>query len=820
MCLCVKCICIRRSRVYSLGLVGLFPRSKETIVALPDEPNGGMEFYVIAGMGSILSDFFRSFKQRIINFYQRPGFFRKVISLVALTIAGLIAVVLGLFLLVWAGTFGSVPGNEELAGIEHPIASEVYSADSVLLGRYFLQERSPVSSDDLPGNLKQALIATEDIRFYDHSGIDVKSLLRVMVKTILLQRESSGGGSTLTQQLAKNLYPRKTHNMFSLPVNKIKEYIIAWRLEKIYTKDQILLLYLNTIPFSDNTFGIKTAADRFFSVSVNELTPDQSAVLVGMLKATHSYNPRLFPERSRKRRDVVLSQMEKYGYLKEEEKKTLQSKPVELQYNNTTQSSGVAPYFRSYIQQSLLAWCKSHKKSDGSNYNIYTDGLKIYTTIDSRLQRYAESAMQAQMKLLQQKFEKQLTPSTLESIAQKKIQQLPQYRSLKEEGLSDAAIIKELKKPLATKVFTWEGDKEVEMSTYDSLKHHQKFLQAGVLALDPHDGAIKVWVGGIDHRFFKYDHVRESTKRQVGSTLKPILYAAALEQGIGPCSYISAQKTSYSNEAGWTPGNTNDKTYERKYSMEGGLTGSVNTVSVKLLEKTGINNAIVIARKAGINSDLPAVPSLALGTPSISVIEMVSAYGTLANDGVHVKPYCLNIITDQNGEVVQAFEEPLQGTQAFSKATAQMMVHMLESVITEGTGSSLRSTYGIHNDVVGKTGTTQSNVDGWFIAVMPKLVVGAWVGADDPRMHFRSTALGQGAATALPIVGRFLQQANKDQSLKSVMWAKFEPLPAHLAATLACKESKSDRNLFQRIFKKKKSTKVKKFKKAKDRSMP
>jgi penicillin-binding protein 1A len=762
--------------------------------------------------------FLRTFGERLRRFYQRPGSVRKIFRWIFLSAGVIFLAVMGLFILVWAGAFGRIPGEDELKIIQHPIASEVYSADSVLLGRYYLQDRSPVSAEELPKSLKQALVATEDIRFYKHHGVDTKSLLRVLVKSILLQKEGSGGGSTLTQQLAKNLYPRKSRAFLSLPINKIREYIIASRIEDVYTKDEILLLYLNTIPFADNTYGIKTAADRFFSSPVKNLTVDQSAVLIGMLKATHYYNPRLFPERALQRRNVVIAQMAKYDYLSQDEKKKFQAKPLTLHYNNTTYHAGLAPYFRAYIQRELLEWCRQHLKDDGTPYNLYTDGLKIYTTIDSRMQRYAEEAVRLQMKTLQERFQKQLDKSKVEELAKIKVRQLPQYRILKAEGLAEDKILEKLKKPLKTKIFTWEGDKEAEMSVFDSLKHHMQFLQAGVLAMDPGSGSIKVWVGGIDHRFFQYDHVKEGTKRQVGSTIKPLIYAAAVESGLGPCDYVSARRTSYTNMEGWTPENTSEDTYEKKYSMQGGLTGSVNTVSVKILEKTGIHNAIRTVRKMGITSDLPAVPSLALGTPSISVMEMVTAYGVLANGGVHIKPSYFTTITDQSGSLLDQFKNTHKAEHALSRETTQMIVQMMKSVISEGTGSALRYKYGLTNDIAGKTGTTQSNVDGWFIGIMPKLVIGSWVGADDPRMHFRSTALGQGAATALPIVARFLQQSNADKQLSNVMWARFAPLPQHLVDELNCKQSKSNKNIFERIFKKKKGTKVTKFRNKRDKN--
>lgn len=757
---------------------------------------------------------------RIRKFYRRHGLMKTLAGLAGVAAAGVFALAALFIVLVWSGFFGRLPDKHHLKEIHHPIASEVYSADSVLLGRYYLQDRTPVDARDVPDNLKEALIATEDIRFYHHQGVDVKSLFRVLVKTILLQRESSGGGSTITQQLAKNLYPRKSYLLLSLPINKVREMIIAGRLEDVYAKEELLVLYLNTIPFADNTYGVKTAADRFFSTPVKDLGPEQSAMLIGMLKATHSYNPRLFPERALARRNLVLAQMAKYGFITKEEKETLQAKPLALRYNNVAQSSGVAPYFRAYIKHELLQWCKENRKPDGNSWNLYTDGLKVYTTIDSRMQAYAEKAMKRQMKSLQEKFTNQLDREKVNEVAMRRVHRLPQYRALKETGLPEDEILQALRKPVKTKIFTWDGVKEVHMSFYDSLKHHLQFLQAGILAMEPGTGAIRVWVGGIDHRFFQYDHVRPGTKRQVGSTLKPILYAAALERGIGPCSYISARRTEYTNVDAWTPANTEEETYDRKYSMEGGLSGSVNTVSVKLLEKTGIRNAISVARKMGIQSDLPAVPSLALGTPSISMMEMVGAYGALANAGRYVKPRYFTAITDHRGRVLEdLLQDDDEAVEAVSEESAGMMVHMLKSVVSEGTGASLRYRYGIRNDVAGKTGTTQLNVDGWFMAITPRLVIGSWVGADDPRLHFKSTTLGQGASTALPITAFFLQQLNQDKSLRDISYAKFPALSAELQEELDCKTYKSNLNIFERIFKKKKKIQAKKFRGVRKRDL-
>jgi penicillin-binding protein 1A len=461
----------------------------------------------------------------------------------------------------------------------------------------------------------------------------------------------------------------------------------------------------------------------------------------------------------------------------------------------------------------LIKWCATHERPDGKAYNLYTDGLKIYTTIDSRLQRYAELAMQSQMKELQKKFVRQVSKRTLDELVKGNLVRLRQYKKWKDKGLSDKQILAEMKKPAFRKIFTWDGGTEKEISIYDSLAHHLQFLQAGLLAMEPQSGHIKAWVGGIDHEFFQFDHVRESTKRQIGSTFKPIVYAAALERGIDPCEYVSARQTSYSNMKDWTPQNSHTDTYDKKYSMEGGLAGSVNTVSVKLLEKAGISQAIATANKMGIKSDLPNVPSIALGSPSISVIEMVNAYSVFANKGEFIPPSFITSISDTDNKVLENFETKAnEEVRALSEETCAMMIHMLKRVVNEGTGSSLRARYGLTNDIAGKTGTTQANADGWFIGITPRLVIGAWVGADDPRMHFRSTAMGQGASTALPIVAKLLQYANKDKELQNVTKARFPAISESLLQRLNCDLERSDRNFFQRLFNLKRGVKEKKFK--------
>jgi len=740
---------------------------------------------------------------------------RKLIwSAAAIAVAGILSTTL-LVLMVWSGLLGALPDKEELLAVQNPVATEVYSADSVLLGRYFVQERSDIRYEDIPRQLEDALISTEDARFYNHRGVDRRSMLRVLIKSILFQRESSGGGSTIAQQLAKNLYPRRDYFLLSLPINKIRELMVASRLEATYDKKALLTLYLNTIPFGDNTYGIEAAAQRFFSVHARELNLPQAAVLVGMLKATHAYNPRLFPERSRQRRNVVIAQMEKYNKLSSATADSLQALSLELKYNRITHHSGLAPYFREYIRPVLTAWCKDHTRPDGQPYNLYTDGLKVYTTIDSRMQQYAEEAVRTQMAVIQKQFAshwggKSKPWSANPSILTEAVKRSDRYKSLKRQGLSEAEIDKVMNTPVAMTRFTWKGEEETAMSPMDSIRYYLSFLQAGFLALEPSTGRIKAWVGGIDHHYFQYDHVRTSTKRQAGSTFKPIVYAAALEQHVKPCQFISAEKTIYTDQKDWAPENT-EENYDLKFSMEGALAYSVNTVSVKVLEKAGIGNAIALARNMGIDSELPSVPSLALGVADVSVMEMTSAYACFVNNGRPVTPYAIAVITDHGGEVLDQKAPEGKAKQVMSPQTAKLMVHMLKRTINEGTAAGIRSRYGIRNDIAGKTGTTQSNADGWFIAMMPDLVVGCWVGADDRRIRFRTTALGQGAHTALPIVARFIHQANDDAALAGIMNAHFAPLPPDLENDLSCVLYKQDKNLIERIFGKKKKEKRRDF---------
>jgi penicillin-binding protein 1A len=713
---------------------------------------------------------------------------------------------LGLLYSVHSGWFGDLPTYAELKNVRNHTASEVYSFDGVLLGRYYIENRTVTSIDKVPASLLNALVATEDARFYEHEGIDYRSLIRVLVKSILLQNESSGGGSTLTQQLAKNLYPRQRHGLLTMPVNKIREAIIARRIENLYPKEEILMLYLNTVPFGGNVYGIEAASQRFFNKSASNLLTEESAVLVGMLKATTSYSPRLHPERAKQRRNVVLSQMEKYGYLPSNQKDSLQALNLELDYNFITHNTGLAPYFREKLRHEVQQWLNDHPKDDGTVYNLYTDGLKVYTTIDARLQHHAEQAVKEHMQELQHTFDKHWEGRKPwgedETMIRRAMLNSDRYKHGKLAGKSDEEIHAEFTRPTLMTVFTWDGEQEKTMTPLDSIRYYQMFLNAGFLAMRPENGHVKAWVGGIDHKYFKYDHV--TAQRQVGSTFKPVVYAAALENGADPCEYISNERRIYANYKDWSPGNS-DGNYDGFYSMQGALTNSVNTVTVDLMMNTGVDRVVDLAQRMGVRNNLPTEPAIALGTADLSLFEMLSVYSTFVNRGMHVKPIYVLGIEDQEGNVIAKFNEKPEFQRALSQQTAELMVEMMKTVVDSGTARRLRFRYGLKNDIIGKTGTTQSHADGWFIGATPRLVAGSWVGGDNRLVRFRSISLGQGANTALPIYAKFMQEFNKDETFKELRYARFPQPSRWVQNTLACDfyREEEEKGFLQDLFAKK-----------------
>lgn len=697
-----------------------------------------------------------------------------------------------LILSVKIGIFGKIPSEAEIKQVKNNTATEVISVDNMLLGRYYYQNRTNAVFDDIPKAFINALIATEDVRFYKHNGVDLRSSLRVLVKSVLLFNRNAGGGSTISQQLAKNLYPRKNFSFLTLPVAKIKEISIAKRLEKVYTKNEILTLYLNTVSFGENTYGIETASIIFFSKKPAQLKIEESAMLVGLLKANSNYNPRVHPEAARKRRNVVLEQMQKYGYLKPEAADSLKQLPLTLKYRKLTQNEGPAPYMREHLRHEAKEILKDYKKADGTEYNLYADGLKIYVTINHVMQNYAEEAVKEHLSILQKKFDehwKGREPWIKNpEIANQQIKQSKIYQSLVHSGMSHKEAVEAMKAKHKTTVFDWNGDKEVEMSSLDSILYHFKTLQTGVLVMNAFNGDVLAWIGGSDYQFFKYDHIK--SKRQVGSTFKPIVYAAAVEAGRDPCKFYANDSIVYENYDDWTPSNADGK-YGGYYSMKGALAHSVNTVSVKIIMQNGIDSTIQLARKMGIDSDLPKVPSLALGTGEVSLYEMVQSYCSFLNNGQKISPRLIRRIEDSKGHVIYTDPAHIPGEHVISKETAETMVAMMQGTVDRGTASTLRTNWGLKSELAGKTGTTQNQTDGWFIGMNPNIVVGVWVGGDNPAVRFRSITYGQGGYSAMPVFARFFKKLYSDPTYKYMSSASFR-IPQNIYDKLSCEDFRED----------------------------
>jgi len=667
--------------------------------------------------------------------------------------AHLIVLFLLLILLVYIGAFGHIPSDKELRIINNSNASVIYSGDNVQMGRIYRQNRISVDSADISRNVVNALVATEDSRFFEHHGVDAQSTLRVLFKTFLMLDFSQGGGSTISQQLAKNLYPRKPFGPLTYPVAKIKEIIIAQRIEKVYTKSEILNLYLNTVPFGENVYGIEAASQRFFSRKAKWLDPPTAATLVGMLAANSAYNPRLHPEQSTTRRNIVLSRMAKAGFIDSTKLQEYQAAPLNVKYNRIDNENGIGIFFRVMVSQEAQT-ILDDLYGEGQ-YNIYTDGLEIHTTINSRLQDYAERSVAAHMITVQNAFDKQWEGKEPwgdnKSIYSKAYERSERYREMKRQGLPSDTIEARMNRPVDMIHYYAKGMENVIMSPADSVRKAVTVMNAGFLAVDPHSGDIMAWVGGINHRLSQVDHV--SMRRQVGSTFKPIVYATALENGIDPTTYVENIRRTY--DGGWSPGNSDGK-YGGWYSLKGALSKSLNTVSAWLIDQVGSSNVVAMARRLGIESNVPNVPSIALGTAEISLYEMVKAYQAFAVAGTVHDLRTITMIKDRNGNILYNNNNEPTSNYAMSESTAIYVNDMMKAVVDSGTARSLRSIYGLHGEIAGKTGTTQNGADGWFICCTPGLVAGAWVGSDIPAIRFRSSYYGQGAYMALPIVGRFL----------------------------------------------------------------
>ena len=676
-----------------------------------------------------------------------------------------------------AGAFGKLPAEEDLTSVTHYVASEVYASDSTLLGRYYFENRSNVQYKDISSHFINALIATEDARFFEHNGVDIRAWARVFFKTLMRGERSSGGGSTISQQLAKNLYPREDYGKYSLIINKVKEVFIAMRLEKMYGKEALLELYLNTVPFSENTFGIKVAAQRFFNTSPARLTPSQSAVLVAMLKATTMYNPVSQPQNALARRNLVLSQMARYGYLSQRLADSLAKEPLSLNYFPITHNKGPAPYFREHLRLELKELIKDKRKPNGMAYNIYTDGLKIYTSLNANMQSIAEAVVAEQMKNLQKEFTHHLNgadPWEAEGVLEMSIRQSARYRGLRSAGLDSAAIDSVFRIPVDMEVFSWKGGKEkLRMSPIDSIKYYLGLLNAGFIALDPKTGEVLAWVGGVNHEFFQYDHVLST--RSVGSTFKPIVYATALQKGIPPCSYYANQLRVYPQYEYWMPKNATNE-YGGYYSLEGGLINSVNTVTVQLMMQARPKNVARLAKELGISTEVPPVPAIALGAVDVSLRDMVTVYSTFAARGARPELHYIRRVEAPDGTVLIDNEwqkDTCNWDHPLWEEEVDMMNHMLQAVIDRGTGRRIRYRYNMKFPLAGKTGTSQNHSDGWFIGYTPRIVAGAWVGAESPAVRFRDLRLGQGANTGLPIVAFFLQKLQEKENLSSYVNAPF-----------------------------------------------
>jgi penicillin-binding protein 1A len=661
----------------------------------------------------------------------------------------------------------------------------------VLLYRFDKENRLNIPFDSIPKHLVEALISSEDSRFYEHSGVDLKSLMRVIVKTVILRDKSSGGGSTISQQLVKNYFPRNSYWFLSTPINKFEEMVAAYKLENHFTKEQIVEFYFNTVPFGDTAFGIESAAQRFFSTSTSNLTIEQGAVLVGMLKATYTYNPIKFTEASKKRRDIVLNLMSQEKYISEKFKDSVTDLPLITKPKRLARHQGKAKYFTEYVRLIMNDWLENNRKSSGKKYDLYKDGLKIYTSLNYAMQQYAEKAVAKRLKILQYEFDRQWgdedpwkdAPIVLTNA----IKNSDRYKTLKKAGLSEAKIQDSLNKPVKMKIFSHDGDRNVTMSPLDSIKNSLRFLHASFIALEPKTGHIKAYVGGIDENYFQYDHV--TTKRQVGSSFKPFVYAAAIENGISPCEMYPNVLIKYPQYEDWEPKNS-DYIYGGEFSVWGALAASVNTVTVQLMEKVGLTKIINLAKNMGIETELPAVPSLSLGTAELSLLEMARAYTTFPNYGKPMYEVILLKIVDRD-DISLNIAPVKESKNVFSEKTGEIMVEMLKRVVFQGIAAPIRYDFQLFGDIGGKTGTSQNQADGWFIGFTSNLVVGAWVGAENPAIHFKTMELGQASHTALPINGEFLRMLNKDDSFQYYLKEDFKKPSKDVLKLFNCNSRKN-----------------------------
>ncbi|MXN91393.1 penicillin-binding protein [Flavobacterium sp. Sd200] len=721
---------------------------------------------------------------------------------------GFLCIVLFFLLASW-GVFGAMPTFDQLENPNSNVATEIISSDGQTIGKFYLDNRTPVKYADLPKHLVDALVATEDERFYDHSGIDGRGTLRAV-----LSLGSSGGASTITQQLAKNLFHGEgSKNLLMRIVQKGKEWIIATRLERQYTKEEIIAMYLNTVDFVNNAVGIRSASKIYFNKEPKDLTIAEAAVFVGMLKNPYYLNPKTFPKASMNRRNTVLYQMVKNGFLTEEKKETLAAKPIELRYSPESHKEGMATYFREYLREFMKKWVKENLKEDGSEYDIYTDGLKIYTTIDSRMQMYAEEAVDAHLANLQEEFFIQQKKNTnapfinisdaeTKRILDRAMRNSERWRIMKAKEFTEDQIIASFSKKAKMTVFTWRGERDTLMTPLDSIRYYKHFLQSGLMSMEPQTGHVKAWVGGINYKHFQYDHVAQGA-RQVGSTFKPFVYATAIEQlHYSPCDSIldsafSMPKGKYGIDADWHPQNSNGQ-FRGMVTLKQALAYSINTVSAKLIDRVGPKAVVDMTKKLGVSSKIPEQPAIALGAVEITVSDMVAAYSTFANQGMYVKPTVITKIEDKNGVVL--YQTTPETHEVVNKDIAYAVVKLLEGVTETGSGARLKwggaggtgynrmtgYPYKIINPIAGKTGTTQNQSDGWFVGMVPNLATGIWVGNEDRSAHFKSLIYGQGATMALPIWGIYMRKIYDDDNMVFKVSEKPFERPANLSIKVDC----------------------------------
>ena len=731
----------------------------------------------------------------------------------------------GVFYLASQGKFGEMPDFRQLENPKTNFASEIISSDNKVLGKYYFNDnRTPVNYDEINKETVDALIATEDERFYSHPGIDLKATLRAIVFL-----NTRGGASTISQQLARQLFVGvRSRNIIQAIGQKIKEWVIAIELEKQYTKEEIITMYLNIYDFGYYGDGIKSASNIYFSKDPIDLKIEESAMLIGMLQNSSLYDPIRRPEITKKRRNLVIMQMTNNDYLSEKEKDSLQKLPLELNYTPQSHRQGLATYFRSYLRGFMKDWSNNNFKKDGSKYNLYVDGLKIYTTINSKMQQYAEESVIEHMGNLQKEFFIQndtvssapfsdIEEEEEDAIIKRAIRRSERWRKSKLGGKTNDEIEKSFNIPTKMTVFSWEGDIDTLMTPTDSIRYYKYFLRAGMMSMNPKNGHVMAWVGGINYRNFQYDHVMQS-KRQIGSTFKPFLYATAIDQlKLSPCDMLPdlihcVEPYKYGNPEPWCPTNSSDK-YGGMRTLSNALANSKNTISAQLIDKVGPKPVADLARNLGVSSRIPNVPAIALGTPDLSVYEMVGAYGAFANKGIYVKPIMVTKIEDKNGTII--FQSKPETKDVLSEESSYVTLKLLEGVTKFGSGARLRHDipedernyvyknvvtgypYKFQNAIAGKTGTTQNQSDGWFIGMVPNLVTGVWVGGEDRSVHFKEIAYGQGATMSLPICGLFMNKCYEDEELQ-VSKGDFDE-PEILSIELDCSkvlpvESESDAN--------------------------